>query len=69
MRIDCKNCGEVVATLRPRFFANPAKVLSQNDPKYLFHVKAICPECGEYIKFVSQDDSVIAELNGQTPLL
>src|SRR5574343_427008 len=38
-------------------------------PKYTVMIKAICPICHQYIKFIAQDDDAIEEVNKACELM
>lgn len=35
----------------------------KNFPKYIPQIKAICPKCGNYIKFASQTPELVQQFN------
>jgi len=64
----CKKCGYIAAyKYLPRFFKN-GHYKNPWDPKFLFHVKAFCNDCGILIHppaFVTQTEEVIKTMQRQ----
>ena len=70
MKIDCPHCQEPVeVTIFPAFAACPAVLFkSLNDrrnPTYLFHLHAMCNQCGRYISTLKQNPDTIEKLRTQ----
>ena len=63
MQETCSACGLQPVTIYPRFFPNGKKRMTDADPKYLFHVRADCNNCGSFVKFLPQTADVMSELN------
>lgn len=64
--IKCK-CGHTgVPIVKPVFFSNPNRK-TPADPKFCFHVKALCDSCGGYLKHLPQDDDLMEYLNQHQP--
>lgn len=69
MKVNCRKCKEeVMPALFPKIIPIPGGSISEDayyPPRYTFMVKAICPICKRYIKFMKQDDMTAEELKRQ----
>ena len=68
MKLRCNRCKEEYnVILKPKIRAVPEGIFKdpndKRNPKYTIMVKAICPNCSMYLKFVKQTDEVVEELN------
>jgi len=67
MKLQCNNCKKevtVLLTLKP--FKVSEKLLKspgyQHNPDWTFHVKAVCPDCKKYIRFLAKTDELVEDL-------
>ena len=56
--IICQRCLTEECLYKLKFFPNPAYT-RKRDPKYAFHVSAICIRCEKHIKFIQQTEEVM----------
>jgi len=68
MKVKCNRCQETHnVILKPKVVKVQDVVFEHDEdlrnPKYTILVKAICPKCERYIKYVKQTDEMMDELN------